>query len=213
MSLEALRWALEQAPIPPSRSGKPNGVAAGVLISLAWHADRHGANSYPSVERIQLESRYGATAVRAALTVLEEAGLIARDGQGPTGTTKWRLDLTTEREQSITEELDLATKARRAADRQRQKNRRAVTPPDGVTQMPILTVVTSPDGVTTGDVTPSGGVMSRRLAVDVTPPDGPEQSLNSPRTKDRGHAAPAPPATRGAFGTTDRPPNETSAVG
>jgi hypothetical protein len=214
MSVEALRWALEQAPIPPLPSGKPNSAAAGVLTSLAWHADRHGANSYPSVERIQLESRYGTTAVRTALTALERAGLIARDGHGPSGTTKWRLDITTAREQPITAELELATAVRREADRQRQqKKRHDVTPPNGVTQPPILASVTPLNGVTPADVTPLNGVMSRRLTADVTPPSGPEQSLNLPRTNARGHAAPGPPATRGASGTTDRPPNETFAVG
>lgn len=177
MSHTALVWAIEQAPVP-------NPTAAAVLVSLAWHANHEGRDTWPSVERIQLEARLGATAVRAGLAVLESDGLIARDGMGPNGTTRWSLDLGKQRQVLLADELALAQQSRRAADRKRQQKRRQaaanVTPADGVTK----SNVTPPDDVTRHGVTPPDDVMSRREAVDVTPPDGPEQSFNWPTTGD-----------------------------
>lgn len=192
MSIEALRWALEQAPVPPLTSGKPNGTAAMVLTALAWHADKHGTGVWPSIERLQLEARVGATAVRAALAALEKATLIVRDGHGPGGTVQWRLELATQRAVTIKDELAAATETRRAADRERQHKRRHVTPPSDVTARSQPSSVTSLGGVTPENVTSLGGVMSHHLAVDVTPPSGPEQSVNLHPTVTGGTLPPDP---------------------
>lgn len=193
MSHNALLWAFEQAPVP-------NPTAAAVLLSLAWHANQAGTDSYPSVERIQLESRLGATAVRAGLSALEAEGLITRDGLGPNGTAKWSLDLERVRPMPLTREVSLMQQSRRAADRERQQKRRqattSVTPPDDVTTADV----TPPRGVTNPGVTPPDDVTKINLRLckpagqaDVTPPGGPEGRCAPKATKAEQPTGGAPP--------------------
>lgn len=74
MSIEAIHWALNTAPIPTDR--KDASALAIVLIGLANHADPTGADAFPSVERLMAYGRVSRRTVQRALRSLEELGLI-----------------------------------------------------------------------------------------------------------------------------------------
>jgi hypothetical protein len=50
VSIEAINWALNKAPIPTDR--KDASPLPSVLIGLANHADPDGRNAFPSVDRL-----------------------------------------------------------------------------------------------------------------------------------------------------------------
>lgn len=63
-----------------------------VLMTLAEHADKLGANSWPSVDTIAAEAQMDEKTVRRSLAKLEQDGLIAGDKRrGRGGVTIWRL--------------------------------------------------------------------------------------------------------------------------
>ena len=74
MSVEAISWALNEAPDVP-----PQTVA--VLIGLANHAGPDGRGSYPSQPTLARYTRKGPRAIRKDLVTLEEKGLIRRGNQ------------------------------------------------------------------------------------------------------------------------------------
>lgn len=76
MSVEAISWALNLAPVPADKSGKPSSACAFVLVALANHADPAGRDAYPSVDTICRYTRLSERTVRYALDRLEEAGII-----------------------------------------------------------------------------------------------------------------------------------------
>ena len=74
MSLDALKWALKEAPIPKSQSHMRT------RLVLVYLADRHNTDTgvaWPSVGRIARELGTSQTTVRAALRDLQELGLIS----------------------------------------------------------------------------------------------------------------------------------------
>ncbi|HEX3780063.1 MAG TPA: helix-turn-helix domain-containing protein [Pseudonocardiaceae bacterium] len=76
MSIEAIHWALNTAPIPTDR--KDASALAIVLIGLANHADPTGADAFPAVERLMAYGRISRRTVQRALRSLEELGLISK---------------------------------------------------------------------------------------------------------------------------------------
>ena len=82
MSIEAIHWALNTAPIPTDR--KDASALAMVLIGLANHADPTGADAFPAVERLMAYGRMSRRTVQRALRSLEELGLISQ------GDTRYR---------------------------------------------------------------------------------------------------------------------------
>lgn len=74
MSVQALTWALEDAPDVP-----PHLVAT--LLGLANHADRDGRGAYPSQATLARYARKAERNVRADLRGLETRGLIRRGDQ------------------------------------------------------------------------------------------------------------------------------------
>lgn len=74
MTVQALAWAIEQAPDVPQHN-------LSVLIALANHAHEDGTDAWPSIERIAWESRKSERQVQRALAELEELGLIRRGDQ------------------------------------------------------------------------------------------------------------------------------------
>ncbi|MEV0158068.1 helix-turn-helix domain-containing protein [Micromonospora sp. NPDC050686] len=74
MSVEALTWALNDAPDIPSS-------CLAVLIGLADHADANGRAAYPSQERLAHYSRKSTRAVRSDLATLQRRGIIRRGDQ------------------------------------------------------------------------------------------------------------------------------------
>lgn len=74
MSIEAVAWALNDAPVKDAS-------ALLVLIGLANHAARDGKGSYPSRETLATYARCSVRTVAVKLRVLEEAGVIVRGDQ------------------------------------------------------------------------------------------------------------------------------------
>jgi hypothetical protein len=74
MSIEAITWALNTAPIPPHRRDASS--LALVLVGLANHADPDGHNAFPSVSRLVRYTRLSERSVQYALRALEDLELI-----------------------------------------------------------------------------------------------------------------------------------------
>ncbi len=51
VSVEAISWALNLAPVPADRGGQPSTACKFVLAGLANHAGPDGAGAFPSVAR------------------------------------------------------------------------------------------------------------------------------------------------------------------
>lgn len=83
VSIEAITWALERAKIPsPTPSGMPSAPALTVvLLGLANHASRHGADAYPSVRKLAGYARISERQVQRCLKALAALGLISRGDQ------------------------------------------------------------------------------------------------------------------------------------
>lgn len=74
MSMQAMVWALEQAPDVPAQ-------ALGVLMGLANHADERGRGAFAGQELLAEYARKSDRQTRTDLARLEEAGLIRRGDQ------------------------------------------------------------------------------------------------------------------------------------
>lgn len=74
MSIEAINWALNDAPIPRDRRDASSLVS--VLIGLANHAGTDGCNAFPSLDTLVHYTRLSERTVRYALRTLEELMLI-----------------------------------------------------------------------------------------------------------------------------------------
>lgn len=74
MSLEAITWALNCAPIPRDRRDASS--LAVVLLGLANHADPFGRNAFPAVSTLVRYTRLSERSVQYALRSLEELALI-----------------------------------------------------------------------------------------------------------------------------------------
>ncbi|WP_442933262.1 helix-turn-helix domain-containing protein [Micromonospora psammae] len=104
MSVEAVSWALSDAPdVPPS--------CLAVLIALANHADAKGAAAYPSQDRLAHYARKSTRSVRSDLATLERLGLIRRGDQRhvsqlPTDRRPVVWDLAMERRRALSASLD-----------------------------------------------------------------------------------------------------------
>ncbi|MEV8634292.1 helix-turn-helix domain-containing protein [Streptosporangium sp. NPDC051023] len=80
MSIEAIGWALNLAPVPIDRSARknsPNSACASVLTGLANHADPYGRNAFPGVRTLMRYTRLSERTVQTALDRLEADGIIS----------------------------------------------------------------------------------------------------------------------------------------
>jgi hypothetical protein len=134
VSVEAISWALNLAPVPLDPSGKPNSSCAFVLVGLANHASPDGTSAFPSAATLVRYTRLSERTVRTALDRLETAGLITpcrpeivaahirRADHRPQG---WDIDITQVRTDLT--ERDIAT-----LERQFPGLRARIAPADGV---------------------------------------------------------------------------------
>ena len=76
MSVEAISWALNLAPVPRDRGGKPNPACKAVLIGLANHAGPDGREAFPAVRTLIRYTCLSERTVRTALDRLEAEGII-----------------------------------------------------------------------------------------------------------------------------------------
>jgi len=74
MSIEAIAWALNTAPIPSERRDASS--LAIVLVGLANHADPDGRNAFPAVSTLVGYTRLSERSVQYALRALEDLSLI-----------------------------------------------------------------------------------------------------------------------------------------
>lgn len=77
MSIEAMSWALNDAPVDDQGQ-------LCVLLGLANHADRYGRGAFPSQATLAEYARCGVRTVARYLNALEAAGVIQRGDQGHT---------------------------------------------------------------------------------------------------------------------------------
>ena len=76
MSVEAISWALNLAPVPRDRGGQPSSACKFVLVGLANHAGPDGTGAFPSVATLVRYTGLSERTVRTCLDRLEAAGTI-----------------------------------------------------------------------------------------------------------------------------------------
>ena len=122
MSVEAISWVLNLAPVPSDRGGQPSSACKFVLVGLANHASPDGTGAFPSVATLGRYTGLSERTVRTCLDRLEAAGTIApcdpdivaarikRADRRPQG---WDLNLS-----QVRDDLDETEPASRAPARQ-----------------------------------------------------------------------------------------------
>jgi hypothetical protein len=102
VSVEAICWALNPAPVPAGRGGQPSTACKVVLVGLASHAGPDGTGAFPAVATLVRYTGLSERTVRTWLDRLDAAGIIrwcdpeivaariTRAGRRPQG---WDLDL------------------------------------------------------------------------------------------------------------------------
>ena len=85
MSVEAISWALNLAPVPADRGGQPSSACKFVLAGLANHAGPDGTGAFPSVATLVRYTGLSERTVRTCLDRLRAAGSILNKlgGLGP----------------------------------------------------------------------------------------------------------------------------------
>jgi hypothetical protein len=76
VSVEAISWALNLAPVPRDRGGKRNPACKAVLVGLANHAAPDGKEAFPSVRTLVRYTDLSERTVRTALDRLAAEGII-----------------------------------------------------------------------------------------------------------------------------------------
>lgn len=76
MSVEAISWALNLAPVPADRGGQPSSACKFVLVGLANHAGPDGTGAFPSVATLVRYTGLSERTVRTCLDRLEAGGII-----------------------------------------------------------------------------------------------------------------------------------------
>src|SRR5689334_23682364 len=77
VSVEAISWALNLAPVPADRGGQPSTACKFVLVGLANHAGPDGTGAFPSVATLVRYTGLAERTVRTCLDRLAAAGIIA----------------------------------------------------------------------------------------------------------------------------------------
>ena len=77
MSVEAISWALNLAPVPADRGGQPSSACKFVLVGLANHAGPDGTGAFPSVATLVRYTGLSERTVRTCLDRLEAEGIIS----------------------------------------------------------------------------------------------------------------------------------------
>jgi Helix-turn-helix domain len=77
VSVEAISWALNLAPVPADRGGQPSSACKFVLVGLANHAGPDGTGAFPSVATLVRYTGLSERTVRTCLDLLEAAAIIS----------------------------------------------------------------------------------------------------------------------------------------
>lgn len=200
MSVEAVSWALYDAPMLLTPKGKPDTTARFVLVVFAEHADKNGRNTFPGPARVKFATGLDVRTVERVVRRLEDGKLLERDGFTAGGAVRWRVNMDLQRPLSDWEAIEAAAAAERVAVAERVRTHRAlrnqespVTDAGSVTQPVHNPAVTDPASVTSGHVTDSECVRNGfevRYVTDAAPGEPP---VEPPGTTSGGHAAPRTP--------------------
>lgn len=190
MSFQAVRWALDDAPMLTTEKGKPDTTARLVLVALADRADDDGTNTFPSPLRIHWTTGLDERTIRRALARLEKAGLIVSDGTARSGATKWRVALDRKRGDAFELHLEAAEKVRRAESERRQARRdqAAIEAVSGTQNPGPPTGVRDAESRRPGVSVPASGTQNPDVR-DATPP---EESVDQTGTNHGGTLPPDP---------------------
>jgi hypothetical protein len=179
MSVEAISWALNLAPIPLDPSGKPNSACAFVLVGLANHASPDGTGAFPSVPTLIRYTRLSERTIRTALDRLEADGVIRpcnpaivaahiqRADKRPQG---WNLNLRLLRDDLADDSIAALEGQYPGLTSRVQAAREVAKPPacDGVQPLhPVAEPGDSPDGVQLLHPVPGTGCNWRRNGVQL----------------------------------------------
>jgi Helix-turn-helix domain len=77
VSVEAISWALNLAPVPAGRGGQPSSACKFVLVGLANHAGADGTAAFPSVATLVRYTGLSERTVRTCLDRLAAEGIIS----------------------------------------------------------------------------------------------------------------------------------------
>jgi hypothetical protein len=77
VSVEAISWALNLAPVPADRGGQPSSACKFVLVDLANHAGPDGTGAFPSVATLVRYTGLSERTVRTCMDRLEAEGIIS----------------------------------------------------------------------------------------------------------------------------------------
>jgi Helix-turn-helix domain len=77
VSVEAISWALNLAPVPADRGGQPSSACKFVLVGLANHAGPDGTAAFPSVTTLIRYTGLSERTVRTCLDRLQAQGIIS----------------------------------------------------------------------------------------------------------------------------------------
>ena len=77
MSVEAISWALNLAPVPADRGGQPSSACKFVLVGLANHAGPDGTAAFPSVATLVRYTGLSERTIRTCLDRLQAEGILS----------------------------------------------------------------------------------------------------------------------------------------
>ncbi|MEV4053004.1 helix-turn-helix domain-containing protein [Amycolatopsis sp. NPDC049688] len=195
MSVEAVHWALYDAPMPLTEKGKPDSTARYVLVVLADHADADGTNSYPSPLRVRWATGLDERTVTRAIARLQAAGLIVYDGVSRYGTKRWALALNRRRGDTFEHHLEAAEQVRRVESERRQarRDRAAIEAVSGTQSPGQPTAVRDAESRRPGVSVPASGTQDPDVR-DAAPPEPPVEP--SENHQDPGGTLPPDPLRR-----------------
>lgn len=185
MSKEAVKWAMDDAPMLFTDAGKPDTTGRHVLAALAERAHPDGKGARPSVLDIQYRTGYDRRTIQRALRRLEAAGLII-PGAVVRGCTEYRLALAVKRPASDLALLKAEEEADRKATAERVRKHRTAK---AVTHLNDVTETHSED-VTDDDVTHSASVRNALKVRSVTDGTPPEPTTSEPTTEPKDSCSP-----------------------
>jgi hypothetical protein len=188
VSVEAVKWALYDAPMLLTPAGKPDTTARFVLVVFAECAHKDGSNAYPGPARVKFATGLDIRTVERVVRRLEDGKLLVRDGLTSSGSVKWRLNMDLQRPESDWEEIEAEREAEREAVAARvRKHRAGRTPEPPVTDPASVTGVdvTDPECVTKAHVTDPASVRNGfevRSVTDAAPGEPPLGTTSSTTT-------------------------------
>ena len=195
MSVEAVKWALYEAPMLLTPAGRPDTTARSILVVFAEHADQDGRNAFPGPARIKFATGYDVRTVERAVRRLEDGKLLERQGLTSQGAVRWRVNMAAERPPSDWEEIEAELVAEREAGAARVRKHRGARPQAApVTDAECVTepVVTDAECVTSSPVTHSASVRNALEVRYVTHSVPGEPPIEPPGTTIGGTLPPDP---------------------